>query len=136
MLGLREQVEIVDAMPRSELMRFSRKSDVGLAFVPTAGDIDINFHAMVGASNKAFDYLASGLPLLVSDLPDWRELYVETGFALACTPEDPDSIAKAIHWYFEHPTELREMGERGRQKILRDWNYEVQFQQITELLAR
>jgi hypothetical protein len=43
---------------------------------------DINMQAMVGASDKAFDYLACGLALLVSDLPDWRAIYVEAGYGL------------------------------------------------------
>ena len=85
---------------------------------------------MVGASNKVFDYLASGLALLVSDLPEWKETYVEPGYGLACNPDDPQSIASALERFLKHPTEMREMGERGRQKILKEWNYEQQFMPV------
>jgi glycosyltransferase involved in cell wall biosynthesis len=97
---------------------------------------DINFQAMAGASNKAFDYLACGLPLIVSDVPEWQELYVKTGFALACVPEHPASIAKAITWFLEHPTDLWQMGERGRQRICAEWNYETQFQPVVDMLGQ
>jgi hypothetical protein len=40
---------------------------------------DINMRHMVGASNKPFDYMASGLPLLVTDLPEWAATFVEPG---------------------------------------------------------
>jgi len=55
-----------------------RQAHVGLAFMPLSSD-DPNEQAMVGASNKPFDYLACGLALLVSDLPDWQKMFVETG---------------------------------------------------------
>ena len=87
---------------------------------------------MTGASNKPFDYLACGVPLLVSDLPEWRETFVAPGYALACNTDDPHSIAEALRWFVEHPEETRQMGERGRERILNEWNYENQFQNVLE----
>jgi glycosyltransferase involved in cell wall biosynthesis len=82
---------------------------------------------MTGASNKPFDYLACGLALLVSDLPDWRSAYVEPGYGLACDPQDPESIAGAVRRFLGDPGLARSMGENGRQRILADWNYEGRF---------
>jgi glycosyltransferase involved in cell wall biosynthesis len=90
---------------------------------------------MTGASNKAFDYLACGLPLIVSDLPDWREMFVEAGYALACDPNDPPSIATAIASLVNDPERMRAMGEAGRQKIIEAWNYEALFQPVMRLLS-
>ncbi len=131
--GIRSRVKFPGAMSRKELLAWCRKFDVGLSIMPMASD-DINMQAMVGASNKAFDYLSCGLALLVSDLPDWRATYVEPGYALACNPNDPESIASALRWYLDHPVEMRAMGERGRQKISGDWNYENQFSPVFELM--
>jgi glycosyltransferase involved in cell wall biosynthesis len=116
---------------REELLAWCRKCDVGLAFMPKVSE-DINMLAMVGASNKPFDYLACGLALLVSDLLDWRATYVETGYGLACDPDDPESIAAALRWYLDHPLEMRAMGESGRRKIAEEWNYENQFSPVLE----
>ena len=88
---------------------------------------DVNEQAMAGASNKPFDYLACGLALLVSDLPEWRELFVKPGYGLACHPRDPESIARQLRWFVEHPIETRSMGAEGRRRILLEWNYEKQF---------
>jgi glycosyltransferase involved in cell wall biosynthesis len=90
---------------------------------------------MVGASNKPFDYLSSGLALLVSDLPDWRTNYVEMGYGLACDPDDPESIATALRWFLNHQVEMRAMGERGRQRIATEWNYEKEFLPILERIS-
>jgi glycosyltransferase involved in cell wall biosynthesis len=95
---------------------------------------DINMNAMAGASNKAFDYLASGLALVVSDLPAWRTLYVEPGYGIACDPDDPTSIARALWSLVDDPTEVRAMGERGRRRIDEEWNYETEFAKVFECL--
>ena len=57
--------------------------------MPRTSD-DMNMLNMTGASNKAFDYMAAGLTLLVSDLPDWHAMFVAPGFGRACDPADPD----------------------------------------------
>ena len=91
---------------------------------------DINLKYLIGASNKAFDYLAAGLPLVVRQEAKWIELFVRPGYARACDPEDPDSIASAIRWFYHHPKETAEMGRSGRKKILEEWNYERQFNEV------
>jgi glycosyltransferase involved in cell wall biosynthesis len=132
-LGVADRVEFVGAVPRAELLGWTRRSDVGLAFMPKVAQ-GSDDHEMVGASNKPFDYLAHGVPLLVADLPDWRSLYVESGYGLACDPDDPASIAAALEWYLRHPRERHDMGERGRRRIADEWNYETQFAPVFDVL--
>ena len=132
-LGVGRAVEYLGALPRCEIFDPASKCDVGLAFMPLQGG-DVNMANMTGASNKPFDYLACGLALLVSDLPDWRNMFVEPGYGLACNPADVDSIAAQLRWFLEHPAETREMGEQGRERILKDWNYETQFNQVMKQL--
>ena len=33
----------------------------------------------------------------------------------------------ALRWFLDHPVEMRAMGERGRQKIATEWNYEMEL---------
>lgn len=119
---------------RAELLQLTKNCHVGLAFMPLVTD-DLNLETMAGASNKPFDYMACGLAMLVSPLPTWENLYVVRGYGLACNPADPIALIKAIQWYLDHPAELHDMGEAGRQQILKVWNYETQFQPILELLS-
>jgi glycosyltransferase involved in cell wall biosynthesis len=133
-LGISHRVEFQGPMPRKQLLAQCRQLDVGLALMPKLSE-DINMRAMVGASNKPFDYLSSGLALLVSDLPDWRTNYVEMGYGLACDPDDPESIATALRWFLNHQVEMRAMGERGRQRIATEWNYEKEFLPILERIS-
>ena len=133
-LGLADRVKYLGApATRAELLGLCSQASLGLAFMPAASG-DLNMRAMTGASNKPFDYLACGLNLLVSDLPDWRAMFVEPGYARACNPEDPQSIAQAVRWYLDHPHEAEGARARSRQRILDEWNYETQFARVLQVL--
>lgn len=132
-LNVADKIEFHSAMPRERSMHITRTCTVGISLMP-AKPTDINERHMVGASNKPFDYMACGLALLVSDLPDWNEMYVANGFAKSCNPDDPESIASALEWFCNNRSETTVMGEKGRQKILSDWNYENQFHPVEKIL--
>jgi glycosyltransferase involved in cell wall biosynthesis len=121
------------SIARRDLLRTASRAHVGLAFVPKVSD-DINLRLMVGASNKAFDYMACCLPLLVSDLPDWVSTFVEPGYGRACDPNDVDSIEAELRWYLDHPDERRAMGRRCREQIRKAWNYETTFANVIATL--
>jgi glycosyltransferase involved in cell wall biosynthesis len=126
-LNLAARVEFCGTIGRhADLLALSDDCDIGLALMPLQTD-DVNVRSMAGASNKAFEYLACGLPMIVSDRPEWRAMFVDPGYARSCDPEDADSIADALQWYLRHPARAREMGENGRQRVVSEWNYETQF---------
>ena len=127
-------IEFLGSIPhRKDLLKTASKASVGLSLMPKASE-NINARHMVGASNKPFDYMASGLPLLVSDLPEWTSTFVDLGYALACDSTDVDSIEAQLRWYLDHPVERREMGRRCVDKIRQGWNYETVFRDVLTTL--
>jgi glycosyltransferase involved in cell wall biosynthesis len=133
-LGVADRVTVVGPMSRDRLMQRGAGFDLGLALLPMAS-LDVNEQTMVGASNKSFDYLACGLSLLVSDRPEWVEAFVDAGYGRACDSRSAESIAASLRWFLDHPEERTAMGERGRRKVLSDWNYETTFQPVVERLT-
>lgn len=130
-LGVAERVTYRGTAPRrGELLEWCAAQHVGAALFPRTGG-----QPMTGASNKPFDYLACGLALLVPDAPAWRDLFVAPGYGRACDPDDPESIASALHWFLDHPELTRALGERGRRRVLDDWNYAVCFRPVLNLLG-
>ncbi len=128
--GVEDAVQYLGAIPlRSDLLRFAAQAHVGLSLMPLGSD-DINTRHMVGASNKAFDCMACGLPLLVSDLPEWVDTFVAPRFARSCDPRNVESIRFALSWYLENPHARAEMGEKCREKIRSAWNYESMFESV------
>lgn len=123
--GLEHRVECLGPVSHDALLALADDCDVGLATIPLTGDL--NLRAMAGASNKVFEYLACGLPLLVSPLPEWESTFVAPGYARVCRLDDVESVVTAVRAYLKDPAGMREAGERGRQRILEAWNYEAQF---------
>ena len=116
-----------------DLVARAAQASVGLAVVPHHCD-DLNMRHMTGASNKPFDYMAAGLALLVSNRPDWHEMFAAPGYARACNPTDPASVATALDWFLDHPEERRAIGAQGRAKIEAEWNYDTAFAPVMRAL--
>ena len=125
-LGIADRLTVLPAMPRHALLEIAARSELGLSFMP-AGDCNWNEMRMAGASNKAFEYLASGVPLLVSDLPDWKQIFVREGVAWACDAGDVDALVQVLDRALGDRPALAAMGEHGRRLVLERWNYEAQF---------
>ena len=134
--GVSDLINYIGSVPsRKDLLRFALGADVGLSLMPKSSN-DINLQHMVGASNKPFDCMACGLPLLVTDLPEWTSTFVELGFARACDPHDANSLEMELRWYLDHPNERFVMGQKCRDKIQRTWNYETTFAEVLAKLEK
>jgi glycosyltransferase involved in cell wall biosynthesis len=128
-------IEYLGMVPRrTDLLAEAARAHLGLSLMPFNSD-DLNINHMAGASNKPFDYMAAGLALLVSDLPDWTRMFVEPGFARAADPTSADSLFTALEWFVNHVHERQEMAARGRAMIKSIWNYETVFASMLKALS-
>ena len=132
-LGVRTRVRLLGTVPERELAGICERCDVGLALMPMQSR-DENLRHMTGASNKVFEYLASGVAPLVSDLPDWRRTFVDPGYALSCDPRDAGSVANTLGAALERRSVLRDLADRGWQRLELDWNYEHQFAPVLDAM--
>ncbi|PZR72040.1 MAG: glycosyltransferase [Chthoniobacterales bacterium] len=133
--GIEDDVHFLGPVPdRAVLLRHCREATVGLALMPMDAR-DANEQTMLGASNKPFDYMACGLALLVSRLPDWEAQYVSRGFGRSCDPSSPESVAEALRWFIKHPEETNKAREYAREQIKRCWNYETEFTPVLDRLS-
>lgn len=135
LFGPRMQLELLGPMSRSDKL-FIQMDEMHLGWIAYSEDsADLNLRHLAGASNKAFDYLAAGLPLFCNKSTEWQDLFAEPGYALACDANRIDSIAEQLLWAFANPQMLADMGEAGRIKAKINWNYECQFKPVTDLIC-
>jgi len=85
---------------------------------------------------KVFEYMAAGIPVVVSNFPVLEEIVGEIGSGLLVDPTDVDEIAKAMNWLFDHPDQAQEMGRRGRQATIERYNFAGEAVALNALYQR
>ena len=109
----REKLEnciFVDAMPKRALAQFlCRRANVGLMILD---NVPAFYYGT--SPNKFFDYLASGLPVLVN-YPGWMaEMVTAEGAGVVVPPRDALAFANALIHMADALAATEEMGKRGR----------------------
>ena len=90
-LELGSRVHFRAPVPLAELLSYSAQADVGVALLE-----DTCENHRLALPNKAFEYIAAGLPVVASDLPELRRLVDQFGIGWTADPADPASIAAAL----------------------------------------
>lgn len=123
------RAEFVGLRPHDEIP--SRLAAADVCVVPNSAvtNESVNFTSPI----KLYEYLASGCPIVASDLPSIREI-VDDSVVLFSKPDDPQSLADAIRRVFDNPPAARACAERGRALVAQyDWN--ARAKRIYELLS-
>jgi glycosyltransferase involved in cell wall biosynthesis len=63
---------------------------------------------------KMFEYLASGRPVVATDLPIFREVLHDGHNAVLVPPDSGQALASGIQWLLDHPESARKLGEQAR----------------------
>jgi glycosyltransferase involved in cell wall biosynthesis len=82
---------------------------------------------------KLFEYMASGLPIVASDLQPIRKFVDVTNTGYLVAPNDPKAHAEAIHHLIHSPEKMKNMGQRGRQAFLEVYNWDSESMKLIEL---
>ncbi|MEM7304892.1 MAG: glycosyltransferase family 4 protein [Pseudomonadota bacterium] len=85
---------------------------------------------------KMFEYMASGLPVIASDFPLWRDIVEGNKCGLCVDPLDVHAIANAIQYIVDHPEIAQEMGRNGRLAIEEKFNWSSESDKLLDLYGR
>lgn len=84
-------------------------------------------------SNKMFEYMAAGIPVIASDFPLWREIVRKRACGILVNPHDPQAIANAVDYVLSNPKEAEAMGSRGRKAVQEWYNWENEQRKLLAL---
>jgi len=85
------QVRFLGRVAPGELRAITAEAMVGLSL-----EEDLGLNYRYALPNKLFDYIAAGIPVLVSDLPEMRKIVEDCGIGLVLTERTPQSLANAL----------------------------------------
>lgn len=127
-----EGVTLLPPVPYGEIARVMQSAHVGLSLLHDIPKFRKN------VPTKVFDYMASGIPYVSTDLPPVRALTAGTGGALV-PPGDPAAAARAALGFLRDPERARAVAREGRALIEARLNWDALMPRLTglyeELLA-
>lgn len=123
-LSLERRFVILPPVGYDQVAAFTAGADLGHALYEPA---QVNWKYITTASNKIMEYMAAGVPLLVSDRPGLQALAEHYQCGIIADESNPHSIAIAINTLLGDPARARQMGAAGRQAFEEVFCYERQF---------
>jgi glycosyltransferase involved in cell wall biosynthesis len=79
---------------------------------------------------KMFEYMATGRPIISSDLPVLREVLQHERNALLVPPDDVDAWVSAVRRLAAEPELRRKLGENARQDLLNHYTWEARARKV------
>jgi glycosyltransferase involved in cell wall biosynthesis len=80
-----------------------------------------------GAHNKIYEFMAGGLPQVLSDLPKQVEVVGGSDAGIMARPEDPDSFVSAIVSLVDDPALGHRLGMNGQRAFRERYSWESQM---------
>lgn len=126
------QTELLEAIDRYELKgaqlrgyllpatgwRIIARCQIGLALLKPIPNYYESY------PTKLFEYMALGLPVIVSDFPLYRRIVEREQCGICVNPESSEEIAQAVQWLLDNPDEAEAMGKRGQDATLKKYNWD------------
>ncbi|MBR8842455.1 glycosyltransferase family 4 protein [Pseudoalteromonas sp. JC3] len=81
---------------------------------------------------KMFEYMASGIPVIYTDIEYWRSIVEPEACGIAVDPFDLKAVANAINDLAENLELAKEMGSRGRKAVLEKYNWSVEVKKLID----
>jgi glycosyltransferase involved in cell wall biosynthesis len=76
---------------------------------------------------------ASALPVIASNLGSMAELIEDGTTGLLFEPGNADDLARKVQWAWEHPEEMRRMGEAARREYEQKYTPERNYQMLMDI---
>ena len=130
-LGVEHRVRWHFALPEDQLAPWREHAVASLA---PLRDCSRNV-AQGCAPLKVLESMASGVPVLASDLPVVRDLVDDGEQGLLVAPDRPGELARAVRTLLDFPDRATAMGKAGRARVAERFSWEASVAALADLYA-
>jgi glycosyltransferase involved in cell wall biosynthesis len=128
--GLSDRITLIPKIPFEVLRSVTRRADLGLSL-----DKPTNINHIYGLPNKIFDYLHSGVPVLVSRLVELEKIVDQYQVGDYIDNHDPAHIAARIEAISRDPAKLKRW-KNNTSKVIEDLNWEKEGRIVVEIFEQ
>lgn len=82
---------------------------------------------------KLFEYMASGVPIVASDIMSFRPYLKQGKNALFCTPDDPQALAQAVEKLLDDQAFGQKLGEQAQNEV-KAYTWQTRVKKICSFL--
>lgn len=122
-------IHVLPFVPHDRIPLYLTASD--LLVLPNSGKETMS--ARYTSPLKLFEYMASGKPIVASDLPSLREVLSEKN-AFLVKPDDPEALAEGIRYVLAHPEEAAQRAAQALEDVKR-YTWESRAKSILSFIA-
>lgn len=127
-----DKVDYLGRIPYSRVIPTMQECTAGLCIRPYDHPNSCYRDGSLGA-NKFFEYLIAGIPVIASGLTVWKEIIEKYECGVIVEPDNVESIASAINFLINNPSEAKKLGDNGIKAAKEVFNWETQEVMLFEL---
>jgi glycosyltransferase involved in cell wall biosynthesis len=126
--GSESYIKYLGFMPMPEVYRHIGQADVGIAMLYPIKNY------LTSLPVKAFEYMAQGKPILMSDFDYWKEIFA--GTALFADAYQINEIVEKMQILIDDVHVRAQLGRYGRQRVEEELNWEKEVEKLFSLYDR
>ncbi len=129
-------VEFLGTLPHNEVINLYNISSIGLA-IECYTNPNVGYRTGSLGVTKIPDYMASGLPVIVSDSIVWGEIVRKYQCGVVVNnPEDQEEIATAIKYILDNPKVAEEMSINAKKATQEVFNWDTQERVLFDIYKK
>lgn len=122
-----KQVKEFGYVGRKEIVQILNQSKIGMVTLyPQKNYLD-------SLPIKLYEYMLSGIPVVASDFPLWKQIISDSDCGICIDPKNPKEIADAIAFLLENDQRAKEMGNNGRKAVLEKYNWSIEKEKLINI---
>jgi len=130
LLGDSDRIVLEEQVPHEAVAEKVLRARIGIIPLP---DLP-KFHHNI--PTKLFEYMALGMPVILSDLPPSRPFVQSGNFAISVSPNNPYEYAQAIRQLIASPDLRNQMGKEGRRLVESRYNWDAEVAKLLSLYGK
>ncbi|WP_260479848.1 glycosyltransferase family 4 protein [Listeria booriae] len=116
-------------IPYTEIWQHYATAHVGLCLLHP---IPNYMHSL---ATKLFEYMAAGLPILATDIPDWKALIEETDTGLTANVLDIEAVANQAERFIQDTALQQRFATNGRTAFETTYNWRTEADKLIDLYS-